>query len=317
VDPTCGQQQEPPTLTICKFYDSNNNGLPDVGEPFLNNWPMNLAPPGGVTGDFLTTGGTRTGCTQLSTNTTPPIAANGSYTVTETLCTPYNVTATIVNGVSAALASTTASITVQNTQTNEVDFGNNCPLQGMTCKATDQYGATVSANCTIGFYKNNCGGRTDKVGTCANNSYNLGSGGSCSTTGVTGCTAIANVLNGASASDMLIMLKAQELATKLNTCQNSGLLSAYVVFPAGSPLLGILGLPDSGGGATVQKILQYADTFIGGLSSCNLTAISSDRSLAEAYKNIFDLINNYPGGASGYTGVTIINGTPCKGCGQN
>jgi hypothetical protein len=60
----------------------------------------------------------------------------------------------------------------------------------------------------------------------------------------------------------------------------------------------------------VNQILQAADSFIAGLTNCNLISGNVNRPKAEAFKNLFDKINNFPNASSGGTGV-IINPTPC------
>ena len=157
----------------------------------------------------------------------------------------------------------------------------------------------VASNCTIGFYKNSC----SRVSwSCSSNTINLGSGGTCQVS-VTGCTQIAAIEGNSSATNMMNALRAQELATKLNVCSSPALGSAFMVIANGDAT----GLAP---GATVNQILQAADSFIAGLTNCNLSAGNVNRPKAEAFKNLFDKINNFPNAASSGTGV-IINPTPC------
>ena len=262
-------------LRVCKFYDANNNGVFDATEA-LPNWKMTLD------GTPFTTGTSApVGCTDFTFQ--QPSTVN----VTECLAAPYTQTALLTDHTPNPI-STSADVFVS--LDNEVDFGNNCPFQANNCSG--------GSNCTIGFYKNNC----SKVSaSCSSKSFTIGTGGTTCATTYAGCSSSAPFQ--ASATNMLVMLRAQELATKINVCQNSALADAFVVIPAGN----LTGLAP---GAKVSAILAAADAFIGGLSSCDLTAAGANRNKAEAFKNLFDQINNYPAAAGSGTGV-IINPTPC------
>jgi hypothetical protein len=80
-NPSCSASPTPPptaSITACKFYDKNANGVQDAGEPPLTGWPFCINPLGTASPALQTQLTANGGCVTWSNLTVP-----GDYTVTE------------------------------------------------------------------------------------------------------------------------------------------------------------------------------------------------------------------------------------------
>jgi hypothetical protein len=76
-DTTCQGAPPKASITACKFYDKNANGIKDVGEDYLAGWPIGICPLDGAPEQQTQVTGI-SGCVTWTNLTTP-----GDYTVTE------------------------------------------------------------------------------------------------------------------------------------------------------------------------------------------------------------------------------------------
>jgi hypothetical protein len=111
-----GQPPEIPELKICKFEDTNGNGLFDDGEPAMESWIITVTDPLGVTNVYWTG---EDGCVVID------VPVNGKYLIEEELPEDWSVTATIVNG-EYVVPTNVVEITVSNKNGDlyTVTFGN-------------------------------------------------------------------------------------------------------------------------------------------------------------------------------------------------
>jgi hypothetical protein len=77
-DTTCQGPPQTASVTVCKYYDKNANGVQDAGEPPLSGWPFCIDPLDGGTPALVTQLTANGGCATWSNLTTP-----GDYVVTE------------------------------------------------------------------------------------------------------------------------------------------------------------------------------------------------------------------------------------------
>ena len=83
------QPKPTPQITVCKFEDSNGDGVQDAGEPSIAGWGIYVTDPLGVTNTYWTS---EDGCLVLDA----PI--EGTWTTKEAVPADWSVTATIVDG---------------------------------------------------------------------------------------------------------------------------------------------------------------------------------------------------------------------------
>ena len=156
-NPSCSASPTPPpraSITACKFYDKNANGIQDAGEPALSGWPFCLDPLGTASPALPTQLTTADGCVSWTNLTVP-----GDYTVTEANANETNwfhspdpmPPPLIVNG--------TSTIVFPAAGGNERrTFGNYC--------------TAPSGGLTLGFWSNKNGNRI-LTGASAGNGANL------------------------------------------------------------------------------------------------------------------------------------------------
>ncbi len=257
------------SITACKFYDKNANGIKDVGEDYLAGWPFGICPLDGAPEQQTQVTGS-SGCVTWTNLTIP-----GDYTVTEANANETNwfhspdplPPPLIVNG-----SSTIVFPTVGETGTRT--FGNYCTLP--------------SGGLTLGFWSNKNG---QKILTGSTTGANLTS---TALAVLNSCTSMRNAngtvhtwtnsysafrtwLLGATATNMAYMLSAQLAALKLDV--NYGYVDGNAFDLCSS-------MPVSGLNSLTSTACDQL-TMDGNTVSGNPTRVAQ-----EMLKNCIDAINN-------------------------
>jgi hypothetical protein len=258
-DTTC--QGPPPTasITACKFYDKNANGVQDAGEPALTGWPFCIDPLDNATPALQTQLTAAGGCVSWSNLTTP-----GDYVVTEANANESNW-----------FHSTSA--------TSLIVFP---PSGGSETRKFGNYCTAPSGGLTMGFWSNKNGnklltGNTAGTGTTLTsgvvallNGCQLRNADGSVHTFTNSYSAFRSWLLGATATNMAYMLSAQLAALKLDV---------YFNFVDGNAF-------DLCSNMTVNSLIQTACDQLamdGYTVSGNPTRVAQ-----EMLKNCIDKINN-------------------------
>ena len=249
--PPCGVSPAS-TITACKFYDFNANGVIDGSDIPLNGWPITINPLGAAIPNQATQLTSGAGCVSwanLDTGLNP-------YTVSEGTPVQPNW-----------FHSTPASVNVNVTfdQTSTINFGNYCkvPSGGFTIGFWGNKNglALVSAAdfAALNLLKlvNANGSDRDFLGSLSQNRNDLKSW-----------------LSGATAKNMAYMLSAQLAATTLNVLHGFIDPNSFAVCYNG----------------TVAELLNAANAAL--LADQNTPSGDPNRSLQESLKNCLDSLNN-------------------------
>jgi archaellum component FlaF (FlaF/FlaG flagellin family) len=111
-----GRQPETPEVEICKFEDTNGNGVWDANEPTISSWMITVTDPLGISNDYYTDDD---GCVTIYA------PMDGDYVITETVLSDWSVTATIVDGTYITPTdSVTISVNAKTSVEYTVTFGN-------------------------------------------------------------------------------------------------------------------------------------------------------------------------------------------------
>jgi hypothetical protein len=284
----------PPTgsITACKFYDKNANGVQDAGEPGLIGWPFCISPLDNANPPQQTQF-TAGGCVTWSNLTVP-----GDYTVTEANANETNwfhspdpmPPPLIVNGTSTIIFPPAGG-------TQTIAFGNYC--------------TQPSGGLTLGFWSNKNGnkvltGNTSGVGTTLLtavtnllNSPCTGGGRFVNANGqihnFTGTYAdFKNWLLGANATNMAYMLSAQMATLLLDTHYGATIGAPPVVDGNAFDLCSHM---------TINGLLAAACDSITGAGNQYTLSGNPSRPGQEMLKNCIDKINN---------NGDVVPATPCS-----
>jgi parallel beta-helix repeat protein len=260
------------TITACKFYDKNANGVIDGDDSPINGWPITISPVGTAVPNVATQLTADAGC--VSWSTLDP--ALNPYTLSEGTpvqnnwihTTPGSVLVNVVAG-----------------QTSDVKFGNVCLGGG--------------GGLTIGFWGNKNG--QNAIGNCTGGTVgvlaflsglNLRNANG-SDFDPASYTQLKNWLGGANSTNMAYMLSVQLAAMELNV-RCGGVNGSALIYAPGT-------LSANGAGfATVNAVMAEANTELGlhGLTRSG----SPFRSYQESLKNALDRANN---------NLNFVQATPC------
>jgi hypothetical protein len=198
-DTTCQGTPQTASITACKYYDFNANGVKDAGEVGIDGWPFCIDPLDGAT-PALQTQLTSGGCVTWSNLTTP-----GEYTVTE--------------------ANAIESNWFHSTDTSWIFFP---PSGGNETHTFGNYCTSPSGGLTLGFWSNKNGNKL-LTGSAAGTGTTLSSAAmavlnSCQLRNANGTvhtftnsySAFRTWLLSATATNMAYMLSAQLAALKLD-----------------------------------------------------------------------------------------------------
>lgn len=273
--PTCGTQPTA-SITVCKYYDKNANGIQDTGEPSLTGWPFCIDPLGTASPALQTQLTANGGCVTWRNLTTP-----GDYVVTEADANESNW-----------FHSTSA--------TSLIVFP---PAGGTETRMFGNYCTSPSGGLTLGFWSNKNGNKlltgnangtgttllpavvnllNAPVGTC--NSGALRNANGTVHTFTNSYSAFRTWLLNATATNMAYMLSAQLAALKLDVYFNFVDGNAY----------------DLCSSMTVNGLITTASDQLcmdGNTVSGNPTRVGQ-----EMLKNCIDAINN---------GGPVVPTTPC------
>jgi hypothetical protein len=116
----CGGGQQTGSITACKFYDKNANGVQDPGEPYIANWPITITQ--GLTAIATTQTGSDGTCVTVSS-----LAVGSGYSVSEG--TPIQN-----NWIHSTNTTQSTTVLASPLVTPAVNFGNYCtqPSGGLT-----------------------------------------------------------------------------------------------------------------------------------------------------------------------------------------
>lgn len=285
------------TLLVCKFFDSNADGMINASDFFLSNWPMSQDSNSANALTPLTQNTDQNGCTEWD-NLTP-----GVYTVDEGIPTQTNWFNTDPGPISTPLTpglippqivAQTGTVVID--QTTELDFGNYC---------------TAGSNgLTLGFWSNQNGQNTMKCGKTTS------SGNSCTPNNNADMLLLKNLnlrnangtdfdpsnytayrtwLLSASATNMAYMLSAQLSAMELNVASGTVDGTSFVL----------------GFGGTINDLMSAADLALNSctvpgtathVSTCSVVASGATRTAMQTLKNYLDALNN---------GAVVIPSTGC------
>jgi hypothetical protein len=272
-DITCGGSGGGASITACKFYDKNANGVQDGTplEPALAGWPFCLSDDNGPVGQTQSTG-TNGECVTWSNLTTP-----NDYVVTEANANESNWfhstpdTSLIVFGAEGGSETRT--------------FGNYCtsPSGGLTLGFwSNKNGNKVLTGVTAGNGVNLLPAVTNLLNSPCTSAKFVNANGSIHT--FTGTFAdLKNWLLGATATNMAYMLSAQEATLLLDTHYGSTIGSLPAVDGNAFDLCSHL---------TVNGLISAAcDTLTGPGNQLTLSGNPS-RPGQEMLKNCIDKINN-------------------------
>lgn len=246
--PTCGTTiTTNATFTVLKWYDTNGNGVIDLGESLIDGWKMTL------TDDTTASTSGYTGANGPGTvNFT--VSSDRIYDVTE--LDNGNMPGTGVTGYNWVATTPTTAGSFSGAANQTIEFGNRCVY-------------TSNAG-TIGFWSNK-NGQAQITATVWTNLraayttqydwYNFGP--------ATSKSKLVTYLRNASASDMYYMLSAQMIATWLNV--ETGKVPGTL----------LVDTPDGW--------MSVADALVAAGAHLSATA---DRDDQEAWKDLFDSINN-------------------------
>jgi hypothetical protein len=270
-----GEEEVEPfgTISGLKYYDVNHNGQFDPGETPLPNWAIDWKD--GVSGTAFTD---PSGLFEVSN------LVEDVYTFTEELGPAgWIQTGNTVDETKATVGST-ATLNPDKTYTVELgeggevsglNFGNVCEIKN-------------SNGLTLGFWSNKNGEKILKANeakwrSLVNSSNLRDAKGNLFTLSASDSFAKAyekfrTWLLSATATNMSYMLSAQLIATELDIAFN-GLNGSDLVND-----------PDGDGWVTINHVVADAIAFLA--THGKTTAAGPDRALAEAYKNIFDGLNN-------------------------
>jgi hypothetical protein len=111
-----GRQPDIPEIKIQKFEDTNGNGQWDTDEPIISGWMITVTDPLGVSNVYYTDSD---GCVLISA----PV--DGDYQITEGLPGDWNITTTIIDGITVTTSTTvTISVDARTATDYELIFGN-------------------------------------------------------------------------------------------------------------------------------------------------------------------------------------------------
>jgi hypothetical protein len=260
------------TISGLKYYDVNHNGQFDPGETPLPNWAIDWTDT--VSGTELTNS---SGLFEVKN------LVEDTYTFTEEqgpagwVQTGNTVDETSSSFGSEAILNANKTYTVELGEGGDVsglNFGNVCEIKN-------------SNGLTLGFWSNKNGEKilaaNDPAWRSLLNASNLrnAKGAAYTVPGGSFATAYKDFrtwLLNATATNMSYMLSAQLATTELDVAYNK---------LNGKDLVQD---PDGDGWKSINHVIEDAIKFLGGHP--NTTAAGADRNLAEAYKNIFDGLNN-------------------------
>jgi hypothetical protein len=274
-DPLCPGSSATPTptpctgsITACKFYDFNANGVKDPSEQLLA-WPFCL--------------------TSASDSSISPVSQSSSNGSCATFSNLPLGTYAVTEGSAPGFTSTTivSNIMIDHCDQNpEVDFGNYCtvPSGGLTLGFWSNKNGNkliTSDGATTGTGRNLKQGVVDLLNGCSLRNAN---GQVHTFVATSGYTDFRNWLLGATATNMAYMLSAQLAALKLDT-------SSFAVPP--NKVDG--GAFDLCSNETVNQLITDACNLLSSPtcgSTCNPPSGSALRIAQENRKNCIDAINN-------------------------
>jgi hypothetical protein len=269
-NPLCSASPTPPptaSITACKFYDKNANGLQDTGEPPLFGWPFCIDPLDGGTPALVTQLTGSGGCVTWSNLTVP-----GDYVVTEANANETNwfhspdplPPPLIVNGTSTFMFPPSGG-------SQTVSFGNYCtsPSGGLTLGFwSNKNGQKVLTGSTTGTTLTTTA--VNALNTCASMRNSNGS----VHVFTNSYSAFRTWLLGATATNMAYMLSAQLAALRLDVTYGYVDGNAF----------------DLCSTSTVNTLMQTACDQL--TMDGNTVAGNPTRSAQEHLKNCIDAINN-------------------------
>jgi hypothetical protein len=258
-DTTCQGTPQTASITACKYYDKNANGVKDAGEPGIDGWPFCIDPLDGGTPALPTQLTANGGCLSWSNLTTP-----GDYVVTEANANESNWF--------HSTAATSVIVFPQGGGTETRTFGNYC--------------TSPSGGLTLGFWSNKNGNKLltgNAAGTGTTllpavvtllNSCQMRNANGTVHTFNNNYAAFRTWLLGATATNMAYMLSAQLAALKLDVNFNFVDGNAY----------------DLCSSMTVNSLIQTACDQLA--MDGNTVAGNPTRIAQEMLKNCIDAINN-------------------------
>lgn len=254
------------TISGLKYYDVNHNGKFDPGEAPLPNWAIDWSDT--VSGTELTNSSGLFEVKNLVEDTYTFTEEQGPAGWIQTGNVKDESTATFGSAVTLKPDKSYIVELAEGGIVSGINFGNVCEIKN-------------SNGLTLGFWSNKNGEKIlnahDPAWKNLLNASNLVDAKGNHFT-VTTYKLFRNWLLEATATNMSYMLSAQLATTQLDIAYN-GLDGTNLVND-----------PDGDGWVTINHVVKDAIEFL--KTHPNTTAAGADRNLAEAYKNIFDSLNN-------------------------